>query len=107
LETTWKFFPNPENPSKITPHWLNFEVRTELPEKMYAGKIIIYFVQSVLNIPQTRVTEITYVNEPNHFVDEQRVGPYKMWYHQHIFTKYEDGDVMMEDIVSHVIPLDF
>ena len=61
----------------------------------------------MLNIPQTRVTEITYVNEPNHFVDEQRVGPYKMWYHQHIFTKYEDGDVMMEDIVSHVIPFGF
>jgi len=104
VETAWKFFSNPVNLSKITPPWLNFEVRTQLPEKMYAGMIITYFVRPLLNIPQTWVTEITHVNEPNYFVDEQRFGPYKMWHHQHIFAKSEDGSVMMEDIVSYVVP---
>jgi ligand-binding SRPBCC domain-containing protein len=106
-ETAWKFFSNPANLSKITPPWLNFEVRTELPEKMYAGMIITYFVRPLLNILQTWVTEITHVSEPNYFVDEQRFGPYKMWHHQHIFTIAEDGGVLMEDIVSYVVPFGF
>jgi ligand-binding SRPBCC domain-containing protein len=104
LEIAWKFFSNPANLSKITPPWLNFEVRTELPDKMYAGMIITYFVRPLLNIPQTWVTEITHVNEPNYFVDEQRFGPYKMWHHEHIFMNTEDGGVLMEDIVSYVVP---
>lgn len=107
LETAWKFFSNPTNLSKITPPWLNFEVRTELPEKMYAGMIITYFVRPLLNIPQTWVTEITQVNEPNYFVDEQRFGPYKMWHHEHIFKGTENGSVLMEDIVSYVVPFGF
>lgn len=106
-ETAWNFFSNPTNLSKITPSWLNFEVKSELPKKMYAGMIITYFVRPMLNIPQTWVTEITQVNEPNYFVDEQRFGPYKMWHHEHIFKEEKDGGVMMEDIVSYVVPFGF
>ncbi|HEX7358123.1 MAG TPA: SRPBCC family protein [Ignavibacteriaceae bacterium] len=107
IQTAWEFFSNPTNLSKITPPWLNFEVRTKLPEKMYCGMIITYFVRPLLNIPQTWVTEITHVNQPNYFVDEQRFGPYKFWHHQHSFTKTEDGGVIMDDIVSYVIPFGF
>ena len=103
----WDFFSNPSNLSKITPAWLNFEVKTNLPEKMYSGMIITYFVRPLLNIPQTWVTEITHVNEPNYFVDEQRFGPYKMWHHEHIFKSTESGGVMMEDIVSYAVPFGF
>ena len=107
LETTWNFFSNPANLSKITPNWLNFEVCTELPEKVHAGMIITYFVRPLLNIPQTWITEITHLNEPNYFVDEQRFGPYKMWHHEHIFTETENGGVLMEDTVSYIIPFGF
>lgn len=107
IQTAWEFFSNPTNLSKITPLWLNFEVRTKLPEKMYCGMIITYFVRPLLNIPQTWVTEITHVNQPNYFVDEQRFGPYKFWHHQHSFTITEDGGVIMDDIVSYVIPFGF
>lgn len=107
IQTAWEFFSNPTNLSKITPPWLNFEVRTKLPEKMYCGMIITYFVRPLLNIPQTWVTEITHVNQPNYFVDEQRFGPYKFWHHQHSFTKTEDGGVIMDYIVSYVIPFGF
>ena len=103
VETAWKFFSNPANLSKITPPWLNFEVRTDLPEKMYAGMIITYFVRPLLNIPQTWVTEITHVNEPNYFVDEQRIGPYSIWHHQHKIEPIEGG-VLMTDIVSYKPP---
>ena len=103
----WDFFSYFSNLKKITPTWLNFEVRTKLPEKMYSGMIITYFVRPLLNIPQTWVTEITHVNELNYFVDEQRFGPYKMWHHEHIFKSTESGGVMMEDIVSYAVPFGF
>lgn len=104
LETAWNFFSNPQNLSNITPEWLNFEVKTNLPDKMYAGMIVTYNVRPLLNIPQVWVTEITHVNELFYFVDEQRFGPYKFWHHQHIFSPTEDGKVLMQDIVSYVIP---
>lgn len=104
LETAWDFFSNPQNLAKITPAWLNFQIMSDLPQKMRAGMIISYTVKPLLNIPTTWVTEITQVNEPFYFVDEQRFGPYKMWHHEHIFRKDEDGLVLMEDIVSYVVP---
>jgi ligand-binding SRPBCC domain-containing protein len=107
LETAWDFFSNPSNLSKITPEWLSFEVKTKLPGKMYAGMIITYTVRPLFNMTQTWVTEITHVNEPFYFVDEQRFGPYKFWHHQHIFSATEDGMVLMEDLVSYVIPFGF
>jgi ligand-binding SRPBCC domain-containing protein len=104
IEKAWEFFSNPANLSKITPTWLNFQVTSALPDKMYAGLIITYFVRPMLNIPQTWVTEITHVQEPNYFVDEQRFGPYKMWHHEHIFKQTEDNSILMEDIVSYAVP---
>jgi ligand-binding SRPBCC domain-containing protein len=104
IEKAWIFFSNPENLSKITPPWLNFEIRTEIPKNMYAGMIITYFVRPLLNIPQTWVTEITHVDQPNYFVDEQRFGPYKMWHHEHLFYETEDGGVEMYDFISYAIP---
>ena len=51
-------------------------------------------------------TEITHVNEPHYFVDEQRVGPYTIWHHEHHFLQKEDG-IEMTDIVSYKLPLGF
>lgn len=104
LETAWNFFSDPANLSKITPKWLSFEVKTQLPEKMYSGMIIIYKIRPILNVPQIWVTEITHVKEPFYFVDEQRFGPYKFWHHQHSFSLTEDGKVLMQDLVSYAIP---
>ncbi|MFZ1279707.1 MAG: SRPBCC family protein [Ignavibacteriaceae bacterium] len=103
----WNFFSNPTNLSKITPNWLGFQVISSLPEKMYAGLIISYTVKPLLNIPSSWVTEITHVNEQNYFVDEQRFGPYKMWHHEHIFKEADDGNILMEDIVSYAVPFGY
>lgn len=104
LSTAWKFFSDPKNLSKITPKWLNFEITSNLPDRMYAGMIISYKVRPILKIPQTWVTEITHIDEPFYFVDEQRLGPYKMWHHEHIFTEIPDVGVEMQDIVTYVVP---
>jgi ligand-binding SRPBCC domain-containing protein len=105
INEAWEFFSNPNNLTKITPPWLNFEVTSKLDSKMYAGMIITYLVRPLLNIPTTWVTEITHVREPNYFVDEQRFGPYKLWHHQHHFKETDNG-IEMTDIVSYALPLD-
>lgn len=104
LEKAWAFFSNPQNLSRITPEWLNIRIISDLPNKMHSGMVIVYSVRPILNISTTWVTEIKYVHEQHFFVDEQRFGPYKFWYHQHVFREGAGGEVIMEDIISYAIP---
>lgn len=106
IDEAWNYFSSPANLSKITPDKLGFEVITNHSAKMYPGMIIQYFVKPLLNIRIRWVTEITHVNQPYFFVDEQRCGPYKLWHHQHKFTEVEGG-VMMEDEVNYSLPFGF
>lgn len=103
METCWNFFSSPANLSKITPDYMGFHVRTEVPNTMYEGLIIAYTVSPVLGIPLKWVTEITHVKEHKFFVDEQRIGPYVMWHHEHHFEQTKDG-ILMTDIVSYELP---
>ena len=73
---------------------------------MYEGLIISYKVSPMLGIKTTWVTEITHIKEHEYFVDEQRVGPYKIWHHQHHLEKTENG-TLMTDIVSYQPPFGF
>jgi ligand-binding SRPBCC domain-containing protein len=105
LEQVWDFISSPANLKKITPEFMGFDILTKnMPEKMYAGMIISYHVKPVLGIKTLWVTEITHVKDLEYFVDEQRIGPYKMWHHQHHIRAVAEG-VLMEDIVSYQPPL--
>ena len=105
LEKAWDFFSSPKNLSVITPPEMNFVITSEaLAEKTYAGQIISYRVSPLPGFRTSWVTEITHVNAPHFFVDEQRKGPYVMWHHQHHFEAVEGG-VMMTDIVNYEAPL--
>jgi len=107
IDKVWDFISSPGNLKKITPEYMGFDVATKnLPEKMYPGMIISYKVSPFLGIKMTWVTEITQVSELKYFVDEQRVGPYKMWHHQH-FIEPVEGGVLMTDIVDYQPPLGF
>lgn len=107
IDAVWDFISSPANLKEITPDYMGFDITSEnLPEKMYPGMIISYKVRPLLGIPMTWVTEITHVEEKKYFVDEQRVGPYSLWHHQHIIEPHENG-VMMTDIVSYKPPLGF
>jgi len=105
MATAWDYFSSPANLAEITPDWLDFRVLTELPEKMYEGMIVKYNVHPFFGIPVGWLTEITHVDEPNFFVDEQRRGPYNLWHHQHHFKEIEGG-VEMTDIVTYKIPFE-
>ncbi|WP_075602210.1 SRPBCC family protein [Saccharicrinis aurantiacus] len=104
LDELWEFISNPRNLKTITPDYMGFDIQTEdLPEKMYEGMIIKYKVSPALGIKTTWVTEITHVKHQHYFVDEQRMGPYKVWHHEHFLEPAGTGTIM-RDIVSYQPP---
>lgn len=104
IDQTWTFFSNPQNLSIITPKEMNFQIRSGIDsQQTYPGQMITYSVSPILNITMTWVTEISQVQSPDFFVDEQRKGPYSLWHHQHHFKSTEDG-TEMTDILHYEIP---
>lgn len=104
IEEVWDFISDPRNLKVITPDYMGFDITSEdTASSMYPGMIISYKVSPILNIKMNWVTEITHVKENKYFVDEQRVGPYKIWHHQHILEPSENG-TLMTDIVSYKPP---
>ena len=100
----WNFFSNPRNLAKITPASLDFKVVSELPAAIYPGMMIEYRVRPLLGIPAKWLTEITCVEPMTRFVDEQRVGPYKLWHHEHTFERLDNKRVLARDLVTYVLP---
>lgn len=102
----WQFFSSPANLEKITPEHMGFSIIYKTgSDKMYAGQIIRYKVKILPWLPSIHwMTEITHVQEPFYFVDEQRFGPYTLWHHQHNF-KEVPGGIEMTDEVNYALPL--
>jgi ligand-binding SRPBCC domain-containing protein len=101
--TAWKFLSEPKNLSKITPEGMDFEIISEPPETTYPGLIVEYRVRPFLGIPVRWTTEITHVQAPDYFVDEQRFGPYAFWHHKH-FLEPVEGGVKMSDLIHYRMP---
>ncbi|KAB2814422.1 SRPBCC family protein [Phaeocystidibacter luteus] len=104
IDEAWKFFSSPSNLQEITPEDMGFDIISEVPKEMYEGLFIHYKVSPLLGIKLNWTTEITHIRDRQFFVDEQRVGPYKIWHHEHHFKEI-DGGVEMTDIVSYQLPM--
>lgn len=103
LDTAWKFIRSPKNLDAITPDDLSFEIVSDVPDKMYNGLLIEYKVGIPFLGKQTWLTELKHIREHHSFVDEQRIGPYKIWYHYHEITEVEGG-IRFIDRVNYVLP---
>jgi ligand-binding SRPBCC domain-containing protein len=107
IKDVWNFIASPANLAEITPGNMNFILTSDNgKDKMYSGMIITYKVSPLFGIKVSWVTEITFIKEYEYFVDEQRIGPYSMWHHQHIIEPMEGG-VLMTDIVTYQPPFSF
>jgi len=107
LDEIWEFMSSPRNLKEITPDYMGFDITSkDTPDKMYPGLIITYKVSPLLGIKTNWMTEITQVREKEFFIDEQRIGPYKLWHHQH-FVEEIEGGVIMRDIVTYQPPFGF
>ena len=107
LVEVWNFIASPVNLKQITPPNMGFDITSEnANQEMYPGMIIGYTVKPLLGIKTTWLTEITQVRHHEYFIDEQRIGPYKLWHHEHFIRATEDG-VLMTDIVTYQPPFGF
>ncbi|WP_258104913.1 SRPBCC family protein [Marinoscillum sp. MHG1-6] len=107
LAEVWNFISSPENLKTITPDYMGFDILSENPlQEMYEGMIIRYKVSPLLGIKTTWVTEITHIRHQQFFIDEQRIGPYKLWHHQHHIKETPEG-ILMKDIVHYSPPFGF
>jgi ligand-binding SRPBCC domain-containing protein len=104
LAECWKFFSDPRNLPKITPSSLNFRIKSELPDQIYPGLLIEYSVSPLFGVPVRWLTEIQHIDPPRYFADEQRVGPYRMWHHEHFFRELPEGGTECRDLIHYIPP---
>ena len=101
-EALWDFVSVPQNLNQITPPDLAFRIKGKPPEKAYPGLMLEYEVKVPLLGWTPWLTEIKYVDEGFSFMDEQRVGPYKLWLHTHRLEEVEGGTLMTDEIIYQV-----
>ncbi|WP_020570602.1 SRPBCC family protein [Neolewinella persica] len=105
IAETWDFFSRPENLEKLTPPDVSFDIRSPVAGvEMYEGMIIQYRVSPFSGFSTDWVTEITQIKHHEHFIDDQRVGPFALWHHQHRFKDLGDGRTEMTDVLHYQVP---
>lgn len=103
IEQVWEYFATPRNLNAMTPPDMAFEFIHSGDEPMYAGQVIEYRVAVLPGLRVRWLTQITHVEPPHRFVDEQRSGPYRLWIHEHRFVP-RAGGVEMIDRVTYALP---
>ena len=107
LSLAWNYFSSPNNLANITPPKMGFNITSKVDKSVYQGQIISYKVSPISFIKINWVTEITAVKEQEYFIDEQRLGPYSMWHHEHFFERIDDQNCKISDKITYKIPLGF
>jgi ligand-binding SRPBCC domain-containing protein len=103
LERVFPFFAEARNLERITPPLLGFEVVGDGPEEMRAGALIQYRLR-LHGLPVDWLTRIDEWEPGVRFVDQQLVGPYRLWHHTHEFEERGDA-TLMRDTVRYALPL--
>jgi ligand-binding SRPBCC domain-containing protein len=94
----WDFFATPRNLDQLTSPHLRFRIIGTVAPPMYPGQMIEYRVGIVPGLWTRWVTEITHVRAAEYFVDEQRLGPYRLWHHEHHFRAAPGGLQMIDHV---------
>lgn len=99
----FRFFEDAINLDAITPPMLRFRIVTPRPIEMRAGALIDYSLR-LRGVPIRWRTRIEVYEPPSCFVDRQLRGPYRLWWHEHVFEEIEGG-TRMTDRVRYLTPL--
>ena len=102
----WDFVSSPENLNRITPPEMGFQIIGEASKQIASGDFIEYRVKVPVLGRISWLTEIKYVENGFSFVDEQRVGPYKLWIHHHRLLEVEGGTSLTDEI-RYVLPFGY
>lgn len=103
LAGVFSFFKSPLNLEAITPPWLSLRVLDTTDLVVREGTHIAYRLR-LHGVPLRWESRIAEYRENEMFADEQLVGPYRHWYHRHLFHAVPGG-VAIEDVVEYRMPL--
>lgn len=103
-DQVWTFLSTPVNLNELTPPDLHFQILSEVPAQMHDGLTILYEIQIPVFGKHRWLTEIKHIQDGAFFVDEQRLGPYRFWYHQHRIERITDQKTRMIDRVFYKLP---
>jgi len=103
LDEVWEYFSNPLNLNALTPEDMDFEIIRNDFKQMVQGQLIEYRVKFMPLLRSRWLTEIAHVRQRAYFVDEQRLGPYRFWYHEHLFEAVPGG-TRITDRVTYELP---
>lgn len=103
LADVFGFFKSPHNLEAITPPWLRFRVLAATDREVREGTRIAYRLR-LHGIPLRWESRIAEYVENELFADEQVVGPFRYWYHRHLFRPVRGG-VAIEDVVEYRMPV--
>ena len=82
---------------------MNFEVLKVDTDNIYNGQHIHYKVSPLFGISMKWTSLISDVVKQKCFTDIQVNGPYKYWYHKHIFEKISGG-IKLIDKIHYALP---
>ena len=102
VEKVWEYFCDPKNLNDITPPDMNFEIVQGGDQKMFEGQLIEYRVEFIRGVRSLWLTEIAHARACEYFVDEQRIGPYRFWHHEHRFERTPAGTKMTDHVTYAV-----
>jgi ligand-binding SRPBCC domain-containing protein len=102
IHEVFEFFSDPHNLALITPRWLSLRVRSGERIEMRRGTRIRYRFR-VRGVPSVWHSEITAWEPPYRFVDEQRLGPFRKWVHEHVFEEAGGGTRAIDNI-GYAVP---
>lgn len=103
LADVFPFFAQAENLQQLTPAFLDFRILTPLPIPMAVGTLIDYRIR-LHGLPMRWRTRISAWQPPHRFADQQLSGPYRVWWHEHLFAE-QDGGTLLTDRVVYKAPL--
>ena len=103
IEDIWDFVSSAANLEKITPPWLSFQIKQISTPQVDVGTRITYTLK-LHGVPFTWQSHIAEWRPKVEFVDEQEKGPYRIWFHRHVFTELAGG-TLIEDRVDYQLPL--
>jgi ligand-binding SRPBCC domain-containing protein len=102
LEEVFPFFSDPRNLEAITPPWLHFRIVRATTPAVMLGTEIDYRL-CIRGFPLRWRSRISVWQPPLRFVDEQVLGPYRLWRHLHSFEP--DGRATIaRDWVEYAAP---
>lgn len=98
-QEVWRYLSRSRHLLDLTPSKFKLHiVNKELPDHLETGLRITYVMVFLGFIRTHWVSEITALENPIYFIDEQAKGPFRYWRHEHRLQDHPEGTLMTDHI---------